>query len=124
MATAENVVTLTAEAGSAITIYRALVLATDGQYDHAGADAFCDGISVEAAALAGDQFAMAQLSGILKLEAGGNVTVGAKIASNASGQGVVAGAAGAGKYILGRARTAAASGEIFELVANQAANQA
>ncbi len=116
MSTAENVVTFTAEAGSAVSIYRFLALASDGQYDHvAGADGNAHAVSAEEAAAAGDIFAAAQLQGKMKVEAGGVVAVGGNVGSDASGRAIASGAA-TGDYVLGVAESAAAAaGDIIEV---------
>lgn len=117
MATAENVVTFSAEAGSAITIYRFIALAADGQFDHVGAaDGFANGVSAEAASAAGDMFAAAQLQGKMKVEAGAAVSVGDKVGSDASGRAITSGGA-TGDWVLGTAKTAAsAAGDVIEVL--------
>lgn len=116
MATAEGIETLTVEAGELVPIYRFLQLQTDGQYDLAGLEERADGVSAEAAAAAGDILAMAELRGVMKVESGAAVTVGALVSSDATGRAQVAAAAGAATFVLGVARTAtAAAGEIVEV---------
>lgn len=117
MARAENVQTLSAQAGAAVSIYRFVQLQADGKFDMVGsAQGRMDGVSAEAAAADLDIFAMAQLSGIMKVEAGAAVAVGAVIASDASGRAITSVDDG-GNFACGVALTAAsAAGEIIEVL--------
>lgn len=116
MTTAENVQTLQLEAGAAVSIYRFVTVAADGQADHTGADLRADAVSAEAAAAVGDQFAAAQLQGKMKLEAGAAVTRGALVGSDAAGKAVAAGTT-VNNYSLGVAMEAAgADGDIIQVL--------
>lgn len=116
MATFQGIQTVTREAGSAISPYRFVVFAADGQYDHAGAQGKVDGVSAEGVAAAGDAFPMVLPTGcIAKVEAGAAVAVNASVASDASGR-VITAVSGAGNYTCGTALQAAgAAGEIIEV---------
>lgn len=117
MATHQGLNPLSVIAGSAITLYRFVALAADGQYDHvAGAQGRADGVACQAQATAGKAFAMQPLDGrVMKVEAGAAVTRGAQVASDASGR-AIAHVTGAGNYILGVAMDAAsAAGEIIRV---------
>lgn len=117
MATYQAVKTVSRIAGSAITIYRFVVLAADSKYDHvAGAQGRADGISAEGVAADGDVFPMVVPDGtIVKVEAGAATTLGAYVASDASGRAIDA-VSGAGNFRLGRMMKAAgAAGEIIEI---------
>jgi hypothetical protein len=118
MARAENVQTLSVTAGAAVAIYRFLQLQTDGKFDQVGvAQARADGVSAEATIDGdGDTIAMAQMQGIMKVEAGDAVTVGSVVASDDEGRAIVA-VATAGNFKLGVALTASgAAGEIIEVL--------
>lgn len=116
MATAELVQTLSATAGSVVSLYRFVALAADGKYDHAGADARADGVAAEAAAADADTFAMALMSGRMKLEAGAAVSVGDEISADSVGRAVTK-TASAGNFLLGVAEEAAsAAGEVIQVL--------
>jgi len=116
MATASNVNTITATAGSAVSVYRFVSLAADGKYDHTGANVRADGVSAEAAAADTDIFAMAQLQGVMKLESGAAVSVGDLISSDSTGRAVTA-TATVDFYNMGVARSiSAGAGEIIEVL--------
>lgn len=126
MARAENVQTLSATAGAVVRIYRFVQLQADGKFDEVGtAEARADGVSAEAVAADGDTFAMAQLQGIMLVEAGEAIAVGDLIASDDEGRAKTAAAAGAGNHSQGVALTAAsAAGEIVEVLMQPRLNAA
>ena len=94
MATFEKCSTITVEAGQAITLYRFLTIAADGQVDEAGsAQGRVDGVSAEAVAAAGDVLPMmVPDGGIAKVEAGASVTRGDVVATDTSGRAITRGA--------------------------------
>lgn len=117
MATHQNLNPLTVIAGSAVSLYRFVALASDGKYDHvAGAQGRADGVSCQAAVADGDAFSMQPLNGaIMKVEAGAAVTRGAQVASDASGR-VIDHVSTAGNHILGVALDACSNaGEIVRI---------
>lgn len=120
MATYQQVKTLSVIAGSAVSLYRFVLLAADGKYDHVGsAQGRASGVAAQAAAADGDVFAMAMPNGaIVKVEAGAAVSQGAQVASDTSGR-AIAHVSAAGNYILGEALDAAgAAGEIIRVQLN------
>lgn len=104
------------EAGTAVTIYRFVVKAADGQYDHSGAEAEADGVCGESQATVGAAFPMALLDGaILKVEAGAAVSLLDTVASDSVGRAVTH-SSSAGNFRLGKALDAAtAAGEIIRV---------
>jgi hypothetical protein len=90
-----------------------VAVAADGQVDPAGAGVYAEGVlqnDPDAAGLA----ANVQISGITKVVAGGAVSVGDAVASNASGK---AATAGSGDTVLGTALEAAtADGDIIAVL--------
>lgn len=117
MATYQGTKLVSVEAGSAISIYRFIVAAADGQYDHvATAQTRADGVSAQAADAAGKTLAMVIPNGaIAKVEAGAAVSRGAQVASDNQGR-AIAHVSGAGNYILGVALDAAsAAGEVIRV---------
>lgn len=118
MATFERLAPISVQAGAVVRIYRFVQLQTDGKYDEVGvAQARADGVACQAASADGKMFAMEPLpsSGLAKLEAGAALTVGAQVASDNQGR-AIAHVSGAGNYILGVCRKAAAgAGEIIEV---------
>jgi len=117
MAFEQTVRTIDGEAGSAVTPYRFVVLAADGQYDHAGsAQGAVDGIAMEDADAAGKVIPIALQDGcICKVEAGAAIVVGNEISTDASGRAIPVGAAN-GNLKHGRALEAAsAAGEIVSI---------
>lgn len=128
MATAENVQTITAQAGEALAIYRFVHLMSDGKYDYVDTDDLrADGVTAEAASADLAIFAMAPCNqpAIMKVEAGEAIAVGAKVAADGgTGKAIVPAAAGAAQFTLGVARTiATADGDIIEVQLHQLANQ-
>lgn len=121
MATHQSSSPISVTAGSAVSLYRFVVLAADGKYDHVGsAQGRADGVSCQAAAADGDAFAMQRLDGsIVKVEAGAAVTRGAQLGSDTSGR-AIAHVSAAGNYILGvTLQAASAAGEIIEVQVSQ-----
>ena len=129
MATAENLQTITATAGSAVPIYRFVALAADGKVDlQATADARVDGVSCEAATADGDLLAVAPVSqpATAKVEASAAISVGDLVAATVTtGKAKTAAAAGAATYVVGVAKTeATADGDIIEVWLNPFKNAA
>lgn len=107
--------TVTVIAGEAIPIYRFMQLQSDGKYDVADdAQGPVHGVSAEAAGADLDAVAMALPMGIMKVEAGGNVTQGAAVASDTSGR-AIDHVSGAGNTIAGYALDGGAVGEIIRV---------
>lgn len=121
MATSHDVNCFSGEAGTACTIYRLVVRAADGQYDHSGAGADADGVCAESQATVGAVMPIAAMrdGSILKIEAGAAVANNAQVESDASGRAVTH-VSGAGKYRLGKALAAAgAAGEIIPVLVHK-----
>lgn len=116
MASTDGCSAITVEAGSAITKFRFIVEASDGQYDHvATAQGHVDGISCETVSAAGKQLPMVVGDNkIAKVEAGATIAKGDLLASDNAGKAIVWVDA-VGNKCWGRAREAAASGQIMEL---------
>lgn len=117
MAVYESIKTVTVTAGSDILLCRFVALAADGKYDHVGtAQVRADGVSAEGGAADGETFPMALMQGLMKVEAGAAVSVGAQVASDDEGR-AIAHVDTAGNYILGEARSAASdAGEFIEVL--------
>lgn len=116
MATSQNIQLVSREAGSAVSIYRFVVLAAgDGKYDHSAAQGAIDGVAAHAAA---DTEALAMVipnGAIVKVEAGAAVARGATVASDATGR-VITAVSGVGNFRGGKALdAAAAAGEIIRV---------
>lgn len=116
MAFTENTQNRTYVAGSAITQFRFVTLASDGQVDHTGAGLRADGVALAGAAGADVAIPVAY-DGRVPVVAAGNITVGAAVAANASGQAV---AATTGNVILGRALEAGAAGRVITIEIDRA----
>lgn len=118
MATEDGVLTITVEAGSAITKNRFIKRASDAQYDHVGvAQAVADGISAEAASGAGVAIAMKVPNGaVCIVEAGAAMaTDGVHVASDNAGR-CIAYTDSATNIALGRLMgTAGAAGEYVQI---------
>lgn len=118
MSTYQSCRTISRIAGSAISVYRFVVLAAgDSKYDHVGvAQADLDGIAAESVAADGDVFPMVVPDGgIAKVEAGAPVSVGDTIGSDNVGRAITA-VSGVGNFTAGKALTAAgAAGDIIEI---------
>ncbi len=116
MATSQGVKLISGEAGTAVTIYRLVTIAADGQYDHTGADGRPDGVAAETQATVGSAFSMAIPNGaVVKLEAGGTVTAGGLLEAMADGK-VQDYAGAAGAYWVGTAQEAGADGQIISVL--------
>ena len=116
MATYESARSITGIVGSAITEYRFVTLAADGQYDHsASAQGNVDGISGETVATVGRDFPLIVADGGLsKIEAGATVAVGDLVATDTVGRAITHVAA-VDNVAVGRARTGGAIGEIISI---------
>ena len=118
MSTSVNVDLFSGEAGSAVTIYRFVVRAADGQYDHVGvAQAEMDGVATESQATVGGSLPIAAMKGgsIVKVEAGAAISINATVASDSSGRAITA-VTGAGNWEAGKALDAAGgAGEIIRV---------
>jgi hypothetical protein len=118
MSTSQNVEIYSGEAGSAVTAFRMVVVAADGQYDHVGtAQTEMDGVAAETVATVGGELPIVALKGgsIVKVEAGAAVTILDEVASDNVGRGITA-VSGAGNWVLGKALDAAsAAGEIIRV---------
>jgi len=119
MSSAQRVRLVSREAGSAVTIYRVVTQAADGQVDHvADATEKPLGIAAESVSTVGQAVPVAtQGSGILKVEAAAAISVGAELEAAGDGTGrVITHTSGVGDYRLGSALTAAgAAGDIIEV---------
>ena len=119
MATYEGIQTLSGDAGSAVTIYRLVTFAADGQLDLcADATEKPAGVCAESQATVGKVFPYAiPNGGTVKIEAGAAITAGAELeaAGDATGR-VITHTSGVGDYKVGTAMTAAgAAGDIIEV---------
>lgn len=117
MATFQRLNPITVVAGSAITLYRFVAMASDGEYDHvAAAQGRADGVSCQAAIAQGDAVSIQPLDGcIMKVEAGAATTRGAQVASDNQGR-AIDHVSTAGNHILGVFLDAAgAAGEIVRV---------
>lgn len=116
MAIEEAVRQVTRIAGSAVTIYRFITLASDGEVDHvAAAGAMPDGVAMEGASAQGKSLAMALPDGAtVKVEAGGTFAKGDYVESNGSGQ-AIAFPGTVGHISCGKALEAGASGQIVAI---------
>lgn len=113
MTTAENVKTYTLLASGALAIYRFLSLSS-GKAALSGAGANMVGVSAQEALVADEPMAVAELSGVMKVEAGAVVAQDADVASDATGRAVTAVAT---DTVAGSALDAAgAAGEIIRVV--------
>lgn len=119
MATSQAVKTISGEAGSAVTIYRLVTLAADGQMDHVADETEKPaGVAAESVATVGQALPVAIPNGaIVKLEAGAAVAVGAELQAAGTGTGqAITHVSAAGAYKVGTAMTAAGGiGEIIEV---------
>jgi len=117
MATYESLQTISGDAGTAVTIYHLVTLATDGAYDHCGdPNEKPAGICGETVGTVGKVFPIVTpASGIVKVKAGAAVSVGDELQSDATGR-VVTHVSAAGDYRVGTALTAAAAAnDIIEM---------
>jgi hypothetical protein len=111
MAFTENLSTRTYVSGSAVSQFRFVTLAADGQVDHTGAGLRADGVALNASVGANEAMTVAY-DGRVTVTAGGVITRGANVAANATGQAV---AATTGNVILGTALEAAVSGQVITM---------
>ena len=118
MSTSQNLELFSGEAGSAVLIYRFVVRAADGQYDHVGvAQGDSDGVAAESQAVVSASLPIVAMKGgtIAKCEAGAAVSALDVVSSDASGRAITH-VSGAGNYRLGKALDAAgAAGEIIRV---------
>jgi hypothetical protein len=114
----ENCRSRTVVPGSVVSRYRFVVLASDGQVDHvAAAGAMPDGVAMEPATAQQVPPAIPMAlpdGGVVKVECGGNIAVGAAVESNGSGQAITFPAT-VGHTSCGRALEAGASGRIIAI---------
>ena len=117
MATYDGCQVISGIAGSAVTVYRLVSLAADGEYDHTAADARPDGIAAETVAAAATLPLVVPTGVKCKVEAGGAVSIGDRLVSDANGKVVADANPGVGNYWAGIAVTAAAAdGEVIEML--------
>lgn len=109
MAFTENMSTRTSISGSAVSQFRFVTMAADGQVDHTGAGLRADGVALTPAAGANEAVTVAY-DGRVTVAAAGTIARGAAVAANASGQAV---AAATGNVILGTALEAAVTGQVI-----------
>lgn len=114
MATQENMLTVTLEAGADLSTkqYYFVSVAADGQIDPTGDGLDADGVLQDAPAAAG-RAALVAIAGKVKVVCGGTVTRGGPVASDASGTAVNA---ASGDIILGVALETGASGRVIEIL--------
>ena len=116
MATSQGVKLISGNTGTAVVVYRLVTLASDGFYDHTGADGGPDGVAAETVATGGLAFPLALPNGaIVKMECGGNVTRGSKLEAMADGK-VQDYAGGLGSYWVGKALEAGVDGQIISVL--------
>lgn len=119
MSTSQSVVTISALAGSAVTIYRLVTQAADGNVDHcADATEKPLGVAAETQATVGGTVPVAIPNGaVVKIEAGAAITLGADVEAAGDGSGkIITHTSGVGDYIVGTALSAAgADGDIIEV---------
>jgi hypothetical protein len=120
MAFNENMQTRTYVSGSAVTQFRFVTLAADGQVDHTGDGLRTDGVALMGATGAGEAITVAY-DGRVMMQAGGSFSRGGAIASNASGQAV---AATSTEIILGYALEDGANNQIVTVELNRAGTAA
>jgi hypothetical protein len=116
MATSQAICTISATAGSAVTVYRFVAIAADGKYDHVGvAQARADGICAETVAADGDVFPMViPNSCIAKVTAAATLTAGDFVASDNVGRAIAA-VSTIGNFTLGVVRAGGVSGDVIEI---------
>ncbi len=116
MATSQAVKLISGNTGSAVVVYRLVTLASDGFYDHTGADGGPDGVAAETVATGGLAFPLALPNGaVVKLECGGTVTAGGRLESMAAGK-VQDYAGSVGAYFVGKALEAGVDGQIISVL--------
>lgn len=116
MTTYESTKNRTVLAGTSISIYRFIIEAADGQHDHSGAGKDADGVSAEAQSVVGGAVAMAMMNagGVMKVEAGADVTLLSDVQSDSVGR-AIDHSSSTGDYRLGKALEAGAVGEIIRV---------
>ena len=114
MATQQHPICVTLIAGADLSAkqFFFVSVAADGQVDPTGDGADAAGVLQNAPAAAG-RAAEVAISGVVKVEAGGSVTAGDDIASDASGNAVTA---ATGDQILGVALEDGADGQRIEIL--------
>ncbi len=118
MSTSQSVTLISREAGSAVTVYRLVAQAADGQCDHvADATVRPIGVSAESVATVGQSLPVAIPTGaIVKVEAGATVAALAELEAAGDGTGrVITHTSGVGDYTVGIALTGGAAGDIIEV---------
>ncbi len=117
MANDASVVSITLEAGSDLSastnLNRFVLIASDGQVDLVGsAGGEATGVLYNDPDAAG-KAAQVAVGGVVRVMAGGTVTVGEKIQSNGIGDAITA---ASGDHVLGTCLKTAASGELTEVL--------
>lgn len=115
MAVEESVVSITIEAGGDLSAgqYKFVTLASDGQVDlTASAGGAALGVLQNAPAAAGEP-AQVAIAGRVKVTAGGTITAGDKVQSDASGDALLA---ATGDHVLGYAAESAVDGDVFAVI--------
>lgn len=113
MTVADNVQTITLLASGALPLYRFVSLSS-GQAALSGAGANMVGVTAQEALVADEPIAVAELQGVMKVEAGAAVSQDDDVASDASGRAVTAVAT---NTVGGSALDAAgAAGEIIRVL--------
>lgn len=113
MATNHNGLSITLAAAADLSAKQFTVIKLDSNGAAASAGAGEAGIGILQNNPGSGQAATVQIDGISKAKAGGTISAGAALAANASGLLV---AATTGNYIVGFAKAAAASGDVFPVV--------
>lgn len=109
MATYDAVRLVSAEAGSDVTIYRLVTLATDGAVDHVADETERPlGVSAETVSQGGTLPVALPDGALVKLEAGAAITVGSTVMAAGDGSGkVITATSGVGTFTCGTAVEAA-----------------
>lgn len=116
MAYTESSRSITAIVGSAITKNRFVSIAADGQIDHAGtAQGNVDGVSGMTEATVGETVPMnLPDGGVVKIELGATLAVGALVATSTTGTAIAAGSV-AGNIAWGKLLEAGVSGDVVAM---------
>lgn len=116
MATTQAIITISAEAGTAVLKHRFVTLAADGQYDHTADDGIPSGVSCDAQATVGRVFPMALQNGaIVKVEASGVIARGAYVSADAAGKAKALGSSDGDQRHGQALDAAAADGDIIRI---------
>ncbi len=118
MATSQNVKLISGNAGSAVVVYRAVMLAADGLYDHtAAATSQPAGVCAESQATVGKAFPIASTPGaVVKMEVGaGDATRGSRVGLLAAGK-VTDATLNAGNWTMGQFLDAGVDGDIVRVL--------